>query len=231
MRPNTVSAAAHPRNAPRWSRHTSPAGLSRSGGGRVAATLRPQSPADVPARGERDRRGQQQPEGRERDHQRPPVAAAERAGLLSPADRGEPDRPGAGDLEPGPVDGAQHVADAAERERDAEDPHRDAGGAAGGGGQLAGHRRDADPDQSHRGHRGAGQQRALHGLPVDARSPPRSRGRARCSPRWPRRWPRPGRRTADDGGGEHLGAAELLVLAGVPDHREGAHQCRRARPA
>ena len=33
----------------------------------------------------------------------------------------------------------------------------------------------------------------------------------------------------DDGGAEHLGAAELLVLAGVPDHREGAHQCGEHR--
>ena len=29
---------------------------------------------------------------------------------------------------------------------------------------------------------------------------------------------------SDDGRAEHLGPPELLVLAGVPDHREGAHQ-------
>ena len=98
--------------------------------------------------------------------------------------------------EPGAVDGAQHVADPAERERDAEGPRGDAGGTASGGGQLAGHRRDADPDHSDGGHRGAGQQRALDGLAVDGDRQPRSRGPARRSLRRPRPWPRPGRRTA-----------------------------------
>ena len=195
--PNIVRATAHPRNAPRCSRQTSPAGLSRvrrglARGRAARATVRGRRPC---ARRARPR----WPAARRGRRRR---AAAATSGRRRTAGSAVPTRSGTATTgqalvtrEAGPVDGAEHVADAAERERDAEDAGGDAGGAARGGGQLAGHRRDADPHQPDRGHRGAGQQRALDRLPVDGDRQPRAprRGRRRRPRRRGR--PRPGRRT------------------------------------
>ena len=135
-------------NAPRWSRHTSPTGLSS---GRAAVAW-PRRSGHSPGR----RRGATQRDAVATSRQ-PKAATASTSGhqWLPPKGRvcwpqpiGESQ---AGQAlvtrEPGPVDGAEHVADAAERERDAEDASGDAGGAARGGRQLAGHRGDADPDE------------------------------------------------------------------------------------
>ena len=149
-------ATAQPRNAPRCSRHTSPAGLSRvAGGAGVPAPFGPQPPADVPAGGEQRRR---------RPPAAPKVATASSSGhqWLPPKGRICWPQP-IGESQAGqalvtpqrrPVDGAEHVADAAEQRTRRRGP-RPAMPVAPrvGRGELAGHRGDADEDQAHRGDR------------------------------------------------------------------------------
>ena len=192
----------------------------------VTAPFGPQPPADVPAGGERDREWPPATRGWRRRGAAATSGRRRRAGSAGPSRSGTATTGQAlVTCSAGPVDGADHVADATERERDAEDrrrrcPRRRAWS------RTAGRSTAATPTQT---------------SPTAATEAPAS---TEPSTGWPFTGDRDrehhgeddvGGGGDEDGGGqagvppddgraEHLGAPELLVLAGVPDHRERAHQ-------
>jgi hypothetical protein len=156
----------------------------------------------------------------ERDHEPedPPALVGVGAGLLCPADRGQPRQP------PQAAAGTGGVAGGAQREGDAEDAERDPPGATGAIGELGGHGSDRGEHPAGGGHRQAVGDRA------DDRQPdpdhPRHDDRAEHQVGGEGDQQRRGQRrvAADHGRAEQLAPSRLLVGTGVPDDGEQAGQ-------
>ena len=224
-KPSTATPTAQPSSVPRCIRQASPAGLSSRG----APLAGPRRGAISPApRSRRSARAyasatpaSSSATGRASTHQRSPSKA--RTWLPQPS--GEI-HDGQALLHPGAVGAllAEHVAGGAQHEGEPDGGGGERVGAPGGDGELGGDggdRGEGDPDAADRGGCGDGAGERQAGADEGERE---QRGGQHVRGDDDEQRGGQQRVPADHGGAEQLRPAGLLVLAGVPDHREGAQQ-------
>ena len=150
---------------------------------------------------------------RQAEQQRPPPVEVEGVRRLAPADRGQPRQGVLAD-----------VARRAHEERRADEPAAGRERAAGAAAQLGGDRGGGAEHQPDGAQRGAEQQRPGRRQAGGHPDPPHGEHDAQVRDRRDQQGREQRRPAPDRGGPDQLGAALGLVAAGVPDHREDAHE-------